>query len=198
MTVRLHLVRHCAHDELGKVLTGRSAGGSLSPEGRDQAVRLGAVALWREPIEAVQSSPRIRARETAEAIAGPLGLPIEVIDALDEIDFGDWTGQSYDALDTQDAWRAWNAHRAIARPPGGETMVAAVARVVAHLNRLAQTAQGASVVCVSHCDIIRGALAHYLGLGLDHLLRFDIDPGSISTVSVAPWGGRVLSLNGTC
>jgi broad specificity phosphatase PhoE len=48
---------------------------------------------------------------------------------------------------------------------------------------------------VSHSDIIRGVIAHYLGLGLDNMLRFDVDLGSVSTLVVGNWGGRLTRLN---
>jgi broad specificity phosphatase PhoE len=50
---------------------------------------------------------------------------------------------------------------------------------------------------VTHCDIIRAVIAHVLGLSLDHILRFDIDPASISRLAVGDWGAKILSLNET-
>ena len=34
-----------------------------------------------------------------------------------------------------------------------------------------------------------------LGFPLDHMLRFDIAPASVSRIEIGEWGGRVLSLN---
>ena len=34
-----------------------------------------------------------------------------------------------------------------------------------------------------------------LGLSLDHLLRFDLDPASVSRISIGPWGAQVHSIN---
>jgi len=36
----------------------------------------------------------------------------------------------------------------------------------------------------SHGDVIKAALAHYLRISLDRILRFDIDPASFSTLEV--------------
>jgi broad specificity phosphatase PhoE len=74
-------------------------------------------------------------------------------------------------------------------------MAEAQARAVAHIEELARAYADAAVAIVSHCDIIRGVIAHYLGLGLDRLLSFDVDPASISRIAVGAWGGRVLSIN---
>jgi probable phosphoglycerate mutase len=48
---------------------------------------------------------------------------------------------------------------------------------------------------VSHGDVIKAALLHYLGLSIDAYDRFDIDPASISTIAVGSWGSKILSLN---
>jgi ribonuclease H / adenosylcobalamin/alpha-ribazole phosphatase len=51
------------------------------------------------------------------------------------------------------------------------------------------------VLAVSHGDVIKAALAHYLRISLDHILCFDIDPASISTLDVERAGTRVIRLN---
>ena len=43
--------------------------------------------------------------------------------------------------------------------------------------------------------MIRGIIAHYLGLPLDNLLRFDVDTASVSRLVVGAWGARVESVN---
>ena len=50
---------------------------------------------------------------------------------------------------------------------------------------------------VSHCDVIRAVIARVLGLSLDCLLQFDLDPASISRLALGDWGGRVISVNDT-
>ena len=74
-------------------------------------------------------------------------------------------------------------------------MAEAVERATATLSRLAGDHAGEVIACVSHCDIIRGVIAFYLGLPLDNLLRFDVDPASVSRLAVGDWGARVMSMN---
>jgi broad specificity phosphatase PhoE len=192
LTANLFLVRHGAHGELGQVLSGRRPGLHLSAAGRAQAAAT-AERLAREDIRLVQSSPRERAAETAAIIAERLDVPMETVDALDEIDFGAWTGMPFDALDGDPAWTEWNVRRGSARAPGGETMAEAVGRSRTHLQDLG--GQGGGVVCVSHADVIRGLIAHALGLSIDNMLRFDIDTASISLLLAGDWGSRVVSVN---
>jgi broad specificity phosphatase PhoE len=192
LAANLFLVRHGAHGDLGRVLTGRGSGVPLTDTGRHQAAAV-AERLARENIRVIHTSPRERAVQTAEIIADHIGAPVEIVDALDEIEFGAWSGRSFGELAADPEWNAWNARRGSTRPPGGETMEAAVMRARAHVAALA--GEGGGVVCVSHCDIIRGLIADALGLPFDNLLRFDIDTASLSTLVVGSWGARVVSLN---
>lgn len=166
------------------------AGVPLSAEGLAQA---DAVARGIGPLTAVHSSPRERARQTAATIAAAAGTPVETVAELDEIDFGTWAGRSFADLDDDPAWSRWNRARATSTPPDGESMVAAQARAVAHVDRVVRS--GGTVALVSHCDIIRAIVAHVLGLSLDRILSFDIDPASVTTLVAGDWGARVAGLN---
>lgn len=194
MAATLILVRHAAHVHLNGTLSGRMPGVPLSEAGRAQAARL-AERLAVRGVDAVQASPLDRARETAAAIAEAAGLSARIADGLQEIEFGDWTGRRFDQLAGDPAWDAWNAHRGAARPPGGESMAEAQARIVSYLDRVAREHDGGTVVLVSHADMIRSAVAHVLGLELDNLLRFDIDPASATTLTWGDGWARVNVLN---
>jgi ribonuclease H / adenosylcobalamin/alpha-ribazole phosphatase len=167
---------------------------ALSREGLEQA-EIVADLLGVEPLSAVYSSPRERAWYTAREIAEQHEIEVAVHDGLDELDFGEWTGMDFAQLEPDPAWQQWNEARASARPPGGESMGEAADRAVGALEGIATGHEGQTVAAVSHCDIIRGVLARYLGLNLDHILRFDIDPASVSRVTVGSWGARVISVN---
>ena len=188
------LVRHGAHDRLGRYLDGRRPGVQLSDTGRAQALRLGE-RLARETIAAVYSSPLERARETAAPIALALGCAVRVEAALEELDFGAWSGMTFEALRPDEAWQRWNSARSIAPTPAGDTMRAAQTRLLDFIDATRATAQDETVVCVSHADPIKAALAFYLGVSLDDLQRFEIAPASASRIEIQPWGARVVSLN---
>jgi probable phosphoglycerate mutase len=166
----------------------------LGPRGREQAERL-AERLSRESIASVHTSPLERARETAEPIAARVDRPLEIDEGLQEIAFGAWSGRSFEELDRDPAWRTWNAARSVSRPPGGETMLEAQARIVAAMERLRESHRGRCLVLVSHADVIKAALLYHLGLPIDAYARFDIEPASISTLAVGDWGAKVIRLN---
>ncbi|MGN6374936.1 MAG: histidine phosphatase family protein, partial [Sphingomonas sp.] len=155
------LVRHAPHADVGRRLSGRLPGLMLSDEGRGLAVRLGE-RLRGRALSTVQASPIERTMETANAVAEPMGLAVEPVEALTEIDFGEWTGSSFDELDGDPRWHEWNERRAEGCCPGGERMADAQQRVVEHLFSAARDDLGA-IVMVTHCDIIRAAVAYVLG-----------------------------------
>ena len=167
---------------------------ALSKEGISQAKIVGDL-LGVEPLAAIYSSPRERAWYTAREIAEPHGQKVRIADGLDEVDFGDWSGRTFAELEGDTLWTEWNEKRSRARPPGGESMGEAVKRAATTIEAIAADHDGETVAAVSHCDIIRGLIAHHLGLTLDNMLRFDVDPASVSRLIVGDWGARVHSVN---
>ena len=194
VSTTIFLVRHAAHADVGRRLTGRASGLQLTEAGERQAKALG-TRLSGEGLDAIQTSPRARARATAEEISRQSGAPVELAPALDEIDFGDWTGRSFEELAPDPLWREWNEARGRARPPNGESMVEAADRAAAHLAEIARERPGGRIAIVSHCDILRAVVARCLGLPLDNMLRFDIAPASVSRIEVGDWGERLTGLN---
>jgi probable phosphoglycerate mutase len=194
MTATVLLVRHAAHVELGRLLSGRRRDIALSAQGLEQAAILGDL-LGTQELAAVYSSPRERAWYTAREVAEPHGIKVTAEERLDEIDFGDWTGRSYAELGGEPAWTEWNEQRGSARVPGGETMGEATDRAFGFLEEAARENADRTIVAVSHCDVIRGVVARCMGLALDNVLRFDVDPASVSRVAIGSWGSRVLSVN---
>lgn len=192
----LFLVRHAAHDLLGRVLTGRMAGVRLGPEGRRQAEAL-AARLSRESIAAVYASPLERAQETAAPVAAQWGLPVQTAEDVTDIDFGEWSGAEFQTLNEDPRWATWNESRGAGRPPGGESMLDVQRRAVGALERVCAAHPDSGAVVVSHADVIKSMIAHYLGLALDAIGRFEISPASISTVAVGAWGAKVLTVNKT-
>ena len=192
MTTSVLLIRHAAHGDLGERLTGRGPESGLNERGQAQARWL-ADRLAGESIAAVYTSPRLRTRQTAAALGRPGGA--EIVEALDEIDFGDWTGSSFAGLQGNPVWERWNCERSVATVPGGETMVEAQQRAWRFIVSLADRHDGQTVAAVTHCDIIRALVAQVLGLSLDRILNFDTDPASVTRLAVGSWGAKLISLN---
>ncbi|MGY3290906.1 broad specificity phosphatase PhoE [Bradyrhizobium sp. LM3.6] len=122
-------------------------------------------------------------------------LPVEIVPALNELDYGEWTGRSFEALAPDPRWSRWNEQRGTIRPPGGESMRALQKRVVAHLELVSSDRDPGTVVAVSHAEPIRAALLYYSRKELDDFLSIEIDPGSVSTLSVDNRGIKITGIN---
>lgn len=192
--MRFFLLRHACHDDVGRVLSGRCGNAAgLNAIGRSQAERLARM-LAKAGIATIHSSPQRRAIETATMIARTVRRKIRIVDALDEIDFGRWTGRPFATLEREPLWRQWNAARSTCSPPGGETMGAAVARATHHLESWMEGGEGPRL-CVTHGDIIRGVIAHYLDMPLDAMLRLEAEPASLTVLDLTRSGARIAAMN---
>jgi broad specificity phosphatase PhoE len=193
---RLIFVRHAVTDCVASCLAGRDANVHLSAAGKIHGQRL-AHSLKQQGIGKIYSSPQPRARETAEFLGELLGDKVEIAPELDEIDYGEWTGRTFEELRGIDHWRDFNSLRSCTRIPGGELMIEVQARILGLIESLCRRHPAMTVALVSHADVIRGALAHCLGMPLDLVLRLEISPASISMVVMDQCGPRVLCVNNT-
>ncbi|HVE54500.1 MAG TPA: histidine phosphatase family protein [Ramlibacter sp.] len=188
------LVRHAAHDWLGRGFAGRLPGVSLNAEGQRQAAAL-VDRLAAFPLDAIHSSPQQRTRETAEPIAAARGLPVRVEPGVDEIDFGAWTGRTFDEVRGDPAWTPWVERRGSARPPGGERFADVPRRAMEALQRLAQGHPQGHVLVVSHADVLKAVVAQVLGFPLDRLEQFDIAPASLTLLELGAGWQKLRLLN---
>lgn len=146
---------------------------------------------------AVYSSPLERALETAEPIAHNAGVPVQASSAFGEIQFGEWTGRTLEELAPLPDWQRFNTYRSTTRIPGGELMLEVQARVLSELQGLQTKHPDQTIAVVSHGDAIRAAIAHYAGIHLDLMSRFEIGTASVSVVEVNEYGPRITLLNDT-
>jgi probable phosphoglycerate mutase len=159
--MRLLLVRHGATAETGKRLSGRLPGVGLSESGRATVERL-AGRLADLTLDAVYTSPVERCAETAEIIARPHHVRPREIEDLTEADYGRWTGRTLTSLYRLKAWPRLMAGASRFRFPDGETLREVQARAVGTIEHLATRHGGGALAAVSHADVIRVILAHYL------------------------------------
>jgi probable phosphoglycerate mutase len=189
-----YLIRHGSNDYLGKGLAGRLPNVHLNAEGRAQAETL-ARALAEAGITEIISSPLERARETAEPLARTLNLALQIEPDILEVDFGDWNGALMDDLRHDRHWNTYNAYRSGTRIPNGEIIIEIQCRFVRKLEALRTARPDGTFALFSHGDPIRAGLCYYLGMPLDFLHRFEISPGSYSTLRLENWGPHILNIN---
>jgi probable phosphoglycerate mutase len=192
---RILLIRHGANDAHKQgVLTGWTPGVHLNREGRAQAQAL-AQRLASISVEAVYASPLERTLETAEIVAAAHKLPVVVRERLGEVRLGRWTGQPLEKVRKRRLWRAVQFTPSTMRFPGGESFGEIQARVVAELEVLKIKHRQQTIAVVSHADVIKAALAHYIGLHLDLFQRLVIAPASLTVLELSDMMPRLFLMN---
>ena len=191
---RFLLIRHATTADNGIRLSGRKSGVDLDDGGRLQAQSL-ARRLAHVPIAAILASPLERTLETARALSTLLGVPIEACEDFLEIEFGSWTGRTFDELRDDALFRRFNELRSCAGAPSGELMLQAQLRMVAGLDRLRARYLQRTVAVVTHCDMIRAAIAHHAGIPLDLMQRIEINPASVSVIDLGEDWVRIVCVN---
>jgi probable phosphoglycerate mutase len=189
------LVRHGQTPTTGRVLPGRAPGLHLAEAGRAQAEAAAKRIAQIKRVAAVYSSPLERARETAMPIARALGLAVRIERGLLELDIGRWTGERLDRVSRRPEWSTVQRYPSGFRFPDGESFVEMQTRITAALARMVERHRGGVVIAVSHADPIKAALAHALGMHLDHFQRLAIAPGSITTIVYGAGGPMVIGMN---
>ncbi|MBZ0285557.1 MAG: MSMEG_4193 family putative phosphomutase [Anaerolineae bacterium] len=177
------LVRHAVNDfvKTGK-LAGWTPGVHLNDEGKAQAEALGK-RLADAPIKHLYASPLERTMETAEAIRQHHpNLEIQQNAEIGEVRYGDWEGMEISKLSGRKMWHMVQHYPSRASFPNGETMRGVQDRAVNAVEALVAAHPRDLVVVVSHADLIKMVLAHYLGMHLDEFQRIVIAPASISSL----------------
>jgi probable phosphoglycerate mutase len=137
---------------------------ALSDEGREQTRRL-AERLSREKIRAVFASPLGRTVETAEILATPHNLDIQICEGLREISHGRWEQLTRREVEQKFPEEAaeWEKDPYTFAPLGGESGLAVTARALPTLIQLVRQHTGENILVVSHKGTIRLLLSSLLG-----------------------------------
>jgi probable phosphoglycerate mutase len=191
------MVRHGRTPTTGKVLPGRAKGLHLSDDGIAEAKRVAERIAEMKKVAAIYASPLERTRETAAPIAKALGLNVVTHKGLLECDFGGWTGASLSSLMKKKEWTTVQRAPSSFRFPNGESFTEMQTRMVSTLDEIRRAHPGKVVVCVSHADPIKAALAHAMGTHLDLFQRIVVSTCSVSAVAYADTGPVVLTVNST-
>ena len=192
---QLVLIRHGINDMVGqKKLAGWLPGVHLNDEGRAQAEAL-SERLRDVPISAIYCSPLERTQETAAPLARVKDLPVQIREGLGEVRYGDWTGKQLEELAKDELWRIVQIYPSGMRFPGGDSMREMQARIVNELELIAADHPREIVAVVTHADLIKAALAHYLGVHFDLFQRIGVSPASVSVVQLTRFGPYVVRIN---
>lgn len=155
-------------------------------------------AEWK--VSAVYSSPLTRATRTAEAIANPFSLPVQIHPDLIDINYGAWQGLTPDEVRQRwpEALHAWYAQPEEAIIPGGETLANLRERAMRAVNELSDRHSGQTMVIVGHTVINRIILLGTLRLGNERFWHLGQEPCAINLIEAKDGDFMLVRLNDTC
>ncbi len=194
--LRLFVVRH---GETAWSRERRFAGSrdvALEPEGLRQCEAV-ARALASQVVAAVYASPLERARASAELIAKPHRLPVEIDPAFGEMAFGEWEGLTREEVAARfpAAYEEWRHAPHLVRIAGGETLSQVAERARGAVQALAATHTGETIVLVTHAIVTRLIVLDALGLGPERLWTVDATPAGITEIEYEPGWATVHRMN---
>lgn len=196
---RLLLARHGsteANERLPFILQGSELDGDLTDAGRRQAECL-AAGLREFHIAAVYASPMRRARQTAEAVAGPRGLEVIPVPELRECSVGRWEGLSWEEIKTRDLEGHTNffADPVNVPHPGGESYGDVLRRAKPAIETLLEQHAGENILVVAHNMVNRVFLAEHVGIDLKHARKLRQTNCCINLLQRIDGAVELLTLN---
>jgi broad specificity phosphatase PhoE len=167
----------------------------LDSHGRSQVAGLVDFVRALKP-DLIVTSPLVRARQSAEIIADGLGgLPIREDQQIAEVQYGRWEGMTYEDLIVDEEYLRYREEPILSSTPGGESIGEVQARGVESVMRTLGETDGLRVLFVSHGDIIRTILSHFMAMELRHFRRIRVDNAALSAVQVAGDFAEIKFLN---
>jgi broad specificity phosphatase PhoE len=191
---KILLIRHGMTDAVSETIAGR-IDYPLNPEGIRQSQVI-AEALRNLPVEAIFASPLMRTRQSAEPLAEFLNLKVEIIEDLNQVNYGDWQKKPFDELERDPLWQAFMTDPMNAIIPGGENGMMVRKRVARAIRRLCKRYPGdALIACYLHGSIIRHAISYKIGLSYKAFHNIRVSPASISFLEITPHRSQLRYLN---
>ena len=150
-------------------------------------------------LDAIVTSPLLRATRTAQEVAAVTGAPVVTDEGFRETDFGAWEGLTF--AEVRERWPAevttWLADPEAA-PPGGECFADVRARVTNALHRVLTGRARQTVLIVSHVTPIKTLVAAALLAPPPALYRMHLDVAALCEIDWYADGPAVLrSFNDT-
>lgn len=167
---KLYLVRHCeAYGNLHHLLQG-STDFDITETGAEQLKFLGQ--RFKDiPLDRIYASPLLRTRKTAQAIAEPKGMGIEVCDGLREINCGIYDGKPFSEIYRMypDFEEIWANHPQDVDIEGGEPMRVSYERIWQTVLSIVRENQGKTIAAATHGGVTRLLLCRLIFGNIERL-----------------------------
>jgi probable phosphoglycerate mutase len=184
---KLVLVRHGQTDfNVQHRLPGQLPGIPLNSEGRHEA-EMTALAIRDLPLTAIVASPLDRTMETAACICEGRGLEIHQDHDLLDTNYGPFNGKNWDELDKSEPMWQRMMRDPNASVKGVERFADVQKRAVRAAERWRHAASaGEWVALVTHADLVKMIVAHYLDIALADIPLINMDNASVSLLAFHP------------
>ncbi|MGV0792072.1 histidine phosphatase family protein [Mycolicibacterium sp. XJ1819] len=191
MSGRLVLLRHGqSHANVERRIDTRPPGAALTGLGRDQARAV--TEELAQPVGMIAHSQAVRAAQTADVIAGRLGMrTLEEVDGIHEVQVGDLENRNDDEAiaEFETIYQRWHQGHLDVPMPNGETAREVLDRYVPAITQLRMRyldddAFNSDIVVVSHGAAIRLTAAVLAGVESSFVL--DNHLGNAQAVVLAP------------
>lgn len=199
MVKRVYLIRH---GEIDGNAAGRFLGSTdlpLTARGEQQVRRLARLLPARLLAPGASTwcvaSPMQRAQQTAQAVAGPSGLPFSIDPDLREMDFGAWEGLTAEEIAERfpgglDQWASPAEDTAF---PEGESLRRFERRVARARGRIVES-EAEAVLVFTHGGVVRALACGLMGLGRECFWFFKVEPASVIRIDVFEQGAVLAEL----
>jgi alpha-ribazole phosphatase len=195
----LHLARHGDTTQSSEGVFCGDLDPPLTDKGKLQAEKLARVTATLD-LEAIYVSPKLRARQTAEATLAATKLEPNVREGLREIGYGTWEGRHEKEIKAseREAYDAWVADPALVSPPGGENAFAIAARALPILLEVRRAHPNGRVLFVSHKATVRVLVCAIIGLPLGRFRdRVACPTASLTTIEFGDRGQMLTRIGDT-
>jgi len=167
----------------------------LNRHGREM-VEAVAGQLSAEGITAIYSGTLARTKETSRILASAWDAKIIEEPRLDESAYEKWVGKKYTELKGDRDFDLYGSAPTESNFSEGEGMAGIQERVLAVIDRIAEEKRGIKTALVSHADIIKPVIAHYLGMDLDTMHRLAVANASVTVLDLGyPGVPRIRYMN---
>jgi broad specificity phosphatase PhoE len=171
----------------------------LDEVGREEA-RLVGERLKGEGITAVFSSPLSRAKETAEAVARSHNVEVQIVEGLNDLNFGEWEGLSRKEVQKQypDLYKQWQGAPHKVMFPGGEGLDSVRSRAMEAVEDIIRQHPQEVVALVSHRVVLKVLICALLGLDNSHFWNIAQDTTALNCFDHRDGTWICNFLNDTC
>lgn len=180
----LYLIRH-GTPVLQNALLGKTDS-PLSSTGWEQMTQ---VTNALPAIDLVITSPLKRCSAFGTHFSKEKQIPIQIVDSIQEYDFGEWDGLTYSQLreDQLELFAEFIESPYRCPPPSAETLQHFNHRVIDAVSEIEQQYSGSAIALFTHAGVIRTLVAWCLGMDYKNGLqfqRFSVDYASITHLTI--------------